>query len=333
LVLHAQVEHPGIVDIDHALVEIRRRQAVRRLQPQIVGQEREIVSIARAQDDRIDRLAGAIPEMGGLALDPHQRRLFFPVDRPVEAHGCSTIAGGDRFRAVFPALRSDVLGRIAGTDDQHILSAEFSRVAKIMGMGDATVEIREAGIFWNVRAGEMSRGDDHMIESLLIDVVALHVVDGDGKVPGLIIIFDPAHHRIEADPVTHPSLFDPALDIVEHHGAGRVRGDLLAEMLFEGIVGELQPFLGPVGPQIAIHRTVHGFAMFVGAGAPSVVPEAAPVRLLLEADDLGNFRPFQESGLKGTQLGKPRRASANDGDSLGHVDFPVFRINLAVLLF
>jgi hypothetical protein len=37
--------------------------------------------------------------------------------------------------------------------------------------------------------------------------------------------------------------------------------------------------------------------------------------------------------LKGTQLGKPRRASANDGDSLGHVDFPVFRINLAVLLF
>ena len=65
LVLHADVEHLGVFVPNHALVEIGRRQPVRRLQAQVVGQEREVVLVAGAKDDRVDLLAGAILEMRG----------------------------------------------------------------------------------------------------------------------------------------------------------------------------------------------------------------------------------------------------------------------------
>src|SRR5690606_11213263 len=59
-------------------------------------------------------------------------------------------------------------------------------------------------------------------------------------------------------------------------------------------------------------------AMLVQAGAPGVVPHAAQVGLLLEADDLGHVRARAAGGIEGTQLGQAAWAGAEDGDSLGH---------------
>lgn len=44
--------------------------------------------------------------------------------------------------------------------------------------------------------------------------------------------------------------------------------------------------LGSVGPQVAVHGAVNGFAMFVIARPPSVVPEASPVVLFFIANNL-----------------------------------------------
>ena len=60
-------------------------------------------------------------------------------------------------------------------------------------------------------------------------------------------------------------------------------------MLFKGIVGKFEAFLRAVRPEIAIHAAVHGLAIFVETGAPCVIPEAAPIVLLLEADEFWNF--------------------------------------------
>ena len=38
-----------------------------------------------------------------------------------------------------------------------------------------------------------------------------------------------------------------------------------------------------------VHTAVYGLPVLVSAGPPGVVPEAAPVALLLVADDLGNL--------------------------------------------
>ena len=72
-------------------------------------------------------------------------------------------------------------------------------------------------------------------------------------------------------------------------------------MLLEGVVGEFQAFLRPVGPEIAVHGAMHGFAVFIEPGAPGVVPEAAPIILLFKADDFRNFRLLLGGGLEGAE--------------------------------
>src|SRR5690606_13230419 len=103
----------------------------------------------------------------------------------------------------------------------------------------------------------------------------------------------------------------------------RVAGDLLAEMLLEGIVGEFQPLLRPVRPEVAIHRAMNRLAVFVQAGAPGVVPQPAPVGLLLEADDLGNLGPLDPGRLERAQLRKARWPRPDDRNPLLHSDLRV----------
>src|SRR5690606_6555263 len=109
-----------------------------------------------------------------------------------------------------------------------------------------------------------------------------------------------------------------AHDVVAQHRARRVGRDRAAEVLLEAVIGELQALLGAVRPQVAVHARVHRLAMLVQAGAPGVVPHAAQVGLLLEADDLGHVRARAAGGIEGTQLGQAAWAGAEDGDSLGH---------------
>jgi hypothetical protein len=85
-------------------------------------------------------------------------------------------------------------------------------------------------------------------------------------------------------------------------------------VLIEGVVGELEALLGPVGPQVAVHARVHWVAVLVEPGAPGVVPQSTPVALLLETSDLGYLGALLASLLEGVQLCQPAWSGANHGD-------------------
>src|SRR5262245_14827346 len=89
-------------------------------------------------------------------------------------------------------------------------------------------------------------------------------------------------------------------------------------MMIEGVVGELQDFLGSIRPQIAVHAGVNQLAIFIGACAPSVVPQAAPIALLLEADNLGDLSSLGFRLLECAQLAEPTGPRSDDGDTTGH---------------
>jgi hypothetical protein len=56
---------------------------------------------------------------------------------------------------------------------------------------------------------------------------------------------------------------------------------------------------------------MHRLAMFIKAGAPGVFPQATPVVLLLEADDLGDLGPLLLRRLEGAKGREARRACAD----------------------
>ncbi len=85
------------------------------------------------------------------------------------------------------------------------------------------------------------------------------------------------------------------------------------------LFGELQAFLGSVGPKIAVHAAVNRFAEFIEAGAPSVVPETAPIILLFEADDLRDVGALGGGGLEGPEKGGSGWTCTDDGNSLFHI--------------
>src|SRR6185436_8029091 len=93
-------------------------------------------------------------------------------------------------------------------------------------------------------------------------------------------------------------------------------------MMVEGVVGELEHFLGTVRPQIAIHAAMNRLAVLVGTRAPGVVPEAAPIALLLEADDLRNVRTFLLRLLERPQLAEAARSPADNSNSTCHDPLP-----------
>ncbi|AUW47048.1 hypothetical protein CUJ84_pRLN2000510 (plasmid) [Rhizobium leguminosarum] len=137
----------------------------------------------------------------------------------------------------------------------------------------------------------------------------------------LIVEANHAHRRAETYPVADVRLLDAALDVIPEHGARRIGGDRLAEMLLEGIIGEFEAFLRAVRPEVAIHAAMDRLAIFVEAGAPGIVPEAPPIRLLFEADDLRDFGALLGGRLKGAQLRQPGRTGTDDGYSC-HEAFP-----------
>src|SRR5690606_7291123 len=107
---------------------------------------------------------------------------------------------------------------------------------------------------------------------------------------------------VEADPVANAGFLHPPFNIVEENRAGRIGGNLLAEMLVEGVVRELQPFLGAIGPEVAVHGTVNWLAILVQSRPPGVVPQTAPITLLLEADDLRDGFPLSPRRLESPHL-------------------------------
>src|ERR1043165_1701935 len=104
--------------------------------------------------------------MSGLVLEPLQQRTLLEILRPVEAHGLRAIAGGDGLRAIFPALRADIFGRIAASHDENILPLELQRIAEIMRVHHPAVEGPYSLEIRNVRRRKMAGCNDHVVELL-----------------------------------------------------------------------------------------------------------------------------------------------------------------------
>ena len=260
--------------------------------------------------------------MRGLADDLLQQRHFLPIVGPFEAHRLGAVAGGDRLGAVFVALRADVLGRVAAADDQYVLALELHGVAEIVAVQDAAVECRKTFEIGHVGHRKMPRRDDDVVEFLGIGDVVGAVMRGDGEFLRLVRKRHHAHRAVEAHPFLHAGLFDAALDVVPQHGARRVGADRPPKVLLERVVGEFQAFLRPVRPEVAIHRAMHRVAMLVEAGAPGVVPQAAPVGLFFEADDFRDVGALVGGRLEGPELRQAGRPGPDDGHAFFHFSTP-----------
>ena len=80
------------------------------------------------------------------------------------------------------------------------------------------------------------------------DSAGLEVVGGHREHAGSRVEGDVTDRGPEPDLVAYAAPVDAAPDVVPQHLAGWVRGDGLAEVLLEAVVGELQALLGAVGP-------------------------------------------------------------------------------------
>src|SRR5690606_26025830 len=67
---------------------------------------------------------------------------------------------------------------------------------------------------------------------------------------------------------------------------------------------------------------VYRLAMLVKAGAPGVVPQTAPVRLLFETNDVGHRLTCLGGRLESAKLSQATGSCTDDTDTLSHV-FPL----------
>ena len=109
-------------------------------------------------------------------------------------------------------------------------------------------EVFKAGKMGHVGCGKVAVGHHHKVELLGVGPVAHQVMDRDIEQLGLVIKGDAAHRRAKADPGAHLGFVDAAFDVIKHHGARRVRGNLAAKMLLEAVIGKLQPLFGAIAP-------------------------------------------------------------------------------------
>src|SRR6185437_3050308 len=141
----------------------------------------------------------------------------------------------------------------------------------------------------------------------------------------ILIVSDLAHGGIELNPRPHIGIFGASGDVVVQHLAWRVGGYRLLEVVIERVIGELQNLLGSVRPQIAVHAAMHRLTALVEADAPSVVPQAAPIALLLEANDFGDARTLHLRLLERSHLAEATRPRSDDGNTNCHDLTPLAR--------
>ena len=127
---------------------------------------------------------------------------------------------------------------------------------------------------------------------------------------------DVLDHGVVADPlVVDLGVLGVAHDVVTEGKAGRVRAGWLAVMLLESVVGELEAFLGAIGPQVPVHAVVDSVAVLVDASSPVVVPETTDRVLSFEYNDLRTVLSLVFQILEGRHSCSAGWTSANDSDS------------------
>ncbi len=322
LVLGAQVVQAGVLLPHHAPVEAGGVDVVRRLQCQLGGQERVLVQVAGTQDHGVELAGLTVGEVHGAALEAVDQRQFLHALGPVVAHGGGPVGHGDVRGAHLVGLHADVLGGVGRADQQDALALESLGAAEVVSVADRAGEGLDPLEVRHVGEAEVAGGHDHPVELGAGGLARAQVLHGHGEGVLVAVVVHPADGGGELDFALGLGAADAAVDVVPQHLARRVGGDGAAEVLVEGVLGELQGLLGAVRPQVAVHGGVHGLAVAVRAGAPVVVPLAAPVVLLLVADDLGDLGPCALGGLERTQCGDPAGSGSDDGNTLSRHRFP-----------
>ena len=192
-------------------------------------------------------LAARDPPARGAPVDLDQRGYLLPVIGPCVPHGGGTVGHGDGLAAVFPALGADILRRIGRAEDQDILVLHLQRVAEIMGVQNAIVELVKACIFWNIGHTEMPCGDDYFVEKFTTFDISHLIATGHCEAAA-IQCAHVAHDCGKTDHIADGSFLGPAFDIVKQDRARRIGGDRLAEMFVKCVIGKLEPLFGTIGP-------------------------------------------------------------------------------------
>src|SRR5690606_6313250 len=120
--------------------------------------------------------------------------------------------------------------------------------AEVVRVENAARKLIETGKLRDVRHREVTAGAEDIVNLGGRQRVLNEILDGDGELFRLWIVGHPADRVVELDVMRDAVPLDATLDVVVQHGARRERRDGAAEMLLEGIVGELEAFLGSVRP-------------------------------------------------------------------------------------
>ena len=128
-----------------------------------------------------------------------------------------------------------------------------------------TIELFKSLEFGHVGHGEVSRGVDDVVEFLRGQHrIFLEPLDRDGEVVGGRVVLDVADRVPKLDEAAEVVDLPAALEVVEEDLPRRERRDLLAKVLFEEVVRQLQRRLfGPVRPEVPVHAAVHGLPVLV----------------------------------------------------------------------
>ena len=274
------------------------------------------MQVAGAQDHRVELPRLAAREVDRAAVEAVDERQLLHAVRPVVADRPGAVGHRHRAGAHLERLHADVLGGVGGADEQDPLVRQVLGAAEVVGVLDRAGEGVDALEPGHVGEAEVAGGDDDAVELGGGGAARAEVLHGHGEVVLVAVVVHPAHGRGELHLVLDLRPAHAAVDVVPQHFARWVGRDRPAEVLVEGVLGELQGLLRAVRPQVAVHRGVHRLAVLVDPAAPAVVPLAAPVVLLLVADDLGDRGARALRGLEGPQGGDAAGAGSEDGDSL-----------------
>ena len=204
LILHTEVHQFRVVFPHDAVIQINRVESVIGLEFEIFGHKGEVMQVSGTKNDGIDVFGAAVNKCCGVTFDFLQQGHFLPVLGPLVAHGRGAMRNGDRFTAVFPALRTDVFGGVRGTDDEDVLAGKLHRITEIMGMQYTTFEGIEAGVFGYVGGREVTAGDNYVIEFFGVLDAFFMVFYGNVKHAFMLVVGDLSDGRIEPNPVTYP---------------------------------------------------------------------------------------------------------------------------------
>jgi len=87
------------------------------------------------------------------------------------------MADCDTFSSILPALRSNILGGVTGTNDKYVLALELSGITEVMCVSNSSRELLHTLEMRSVWDAEMSSGADYVVEHLCLGCAFFGVFD------------------------------------------------------------------------------------------------------------------------------------------------------------